>query len=1635
MQNPNPTYNLDTPIGFGLNSWRENPMPSGLAFPSVDPASAQPDIQSWVSGLPFAKQPLNVIQSKISESPSIIELNGGKAQINPSQPYKYPKWLSLGTDGTDGTDVDSTQILDNYCNNLLAYVPNNDGDKTLNSISLDNCSLPILTTALPDDYTDPARFNHLTNNLEIFKQSTTDTTGTLTIRDVCPKLCQSFQCPTIPSIDLPTPSTDDKEPYVVSLFIFKNVTGPIKSLLEYYHIKAPKNVTSPIINLFTGIQKCPAPSSIILALDTTDPTTENFQKCLPSPTNSNNPLNIKSIVENNSIEDYNCKDIIYQALRNTSTIASPSKCSSYLQKNVAAECNPTIKTSIDDYNNICNQIHTELHGKKMSDSPWMQVGEIVSSGDKNDYGSIDPYVSKLGDCKPSNSPISFTRIDKDTNDEIEFFKPSRSHKRLFITKKEDENEYGCIRDDIMRVDESYIDLSCNTNTSYPIERSKYVMINYIIEHSNKFDDPKKRLNTSDRTKLVMMDEEELIRKASELGIKLDDLNEYTKPKLISTVKDIFDPTTQTFKGWNELETRYLNINTVNEDLPKLGVKKWDYVGCSLDFNNADTSKVFESCKDKYPGLCEYHKGKCDAMDPYIKQAFRLDCPETCKVQLSDLDEFEKKQYGDLSICSSRGRCKWSRDQDESNLLPVCNENSTRDYGDSDTCNSFRTIEVGGCSNDEMTTMCNQIRCESLRGCEYNKGNKGQCHMVDFHDKSITEDIMCANVGGFWDPINKKCMFKNKYDTTISEISCKSMGGNWLPEKIDSCIFNSNSWIPLEDPCGLPLTNDKCETITDDKLCRETNWCVYDPETKKCSSNNFTELSDNERDSYVIDGAKKYKIISMNPSCTKENEEKCKQRKMSPDALELTLGSMDNKSPVKHNLMKGDYINIKQEELGEVCNELLTGYSRILQVSGSDKIYIKGPSNIYSLAYNILTSDPNDYTLGKCLITDSYRLLAVDASKRKEQCELNDKASCTYVESHNSDIEPYCKSCSLIKDRNECIDDNKTSLCGWGEVEDVCNTMGNLKDCNDMYIEGCMWDHDREMCILNEMTDDDGNKLRKSEGCMKCGNLKHKNTCISIANCFWDRTGDKSICKACSENNTQDTCNNARLTGGSCQWSDKGINTGAGLCIAADLYPLIYEWIWYNRIFIISVIVCFWLLWKIPTSRVPFPAKIGVYIIKFILFFVTIPGLMVYPGIQRADGSVDDDGNVIRKYYRDPPMDPNDPGFTDFLHDGDDKGAIWPARIYDGKWDDIIMEDDSLRSIIDLKISPGSLDWTSLFWDLLRNWNKLVNSMNSTSSTTIGDTSIPNSSYVVFVVIVIVFILSVILGIFNSINKPHPYASYSLVILSIVGISILYYNRHTTIDPTTEFDGNELANPYPSSHLFHDLYSLPTDKETCPYGCIRQTGDNVYKKCKDNRSLLAFGVYSDWLNPDSTVELELPPLNKSNKKWEKHIGGYLCPPKNIPGRYPYSWFCKNTNETCNSGKHFITKSEDTKNDADEKCKSYFDNYGECLSYDNATLHKGELQLTVESPSPTTYNLQCEINIPDHKNDNCPFEDNISPLPYVDEFKQRHPINIWENAYNKLAGPTVNTSNDTEIDNWQNQERYEIINQNFYGGKYS
>ena len=180
--------------------------------------------------------------------------------------------------------------------------------------------------------------------------------------------------------------------------------------------------------------------------------------------------------------------------------------------------------------------------------------------------------------------INFTLL-KSVDEKIEFYKPYRSNRSRIFSEDENKYNYGYIRDDVMNVDETYYSLNCNTNTSYPIERDKYKMINYIIKHSNS------ELNPSDRTKLAIMDEEELIRKAVELKIPLKDLNEYTKPKLVSNVKDIWNPNLfGTGKGgfqiWDNLQSKYLNIHNKhnkNKTVPKLGLKVWNYERLPIRF--------------------------------------------------------------------------------------------------------------------------------------------------------------------------------------------------------------------------------------------------------------------------------------------------------------------------------------------------------------------------------------------------------------------------------------------------------------------------------------------------------------------------------------------------------------------------------------------------------------------------------------------------------------------------------------------------------------------------------------------------------------------------------------------------------------------------------------------------------------------------------------------------------------------------------------------------------------------------------------------------------------------------------------------------------------------------------------------
>ena len=211
-------------------------------------------------------------------------------------------------------------------------------------------------------------------------------------------------------------------------------------------------------------------------------------------------------------------------------------------------------------------------------------------------------------------------------------------------------------------------------------------------------------------------------------------------------------------------------------------------------------------------------------------------------------------------------------------------------------------------------------------------------------------------------------------------------------------------------------------------------------------------------------------------------------------------------------------------------------------------------------------------------------------------------SCTYIDSEDSSIQSGdCKSCSLIATKEECVTDNRSSSCGWGEIRDICETIGNIEECNDMYVDGCTWDKDTEMCQLNTQ--------RKVQGCIKCGDIKHKHTCNSLSNCFFDKdlteeelqaSGGNGICKSCYEafpeesdsipNSTPD-CNTK--SNGKCQFRNEQ-DSGKYRCRPVDPYPLIYEWIWYNRFLLLSICskindkklsqVSIWLIYCINNNR-------------------------------------------------------------------------------------------------------------------------------------------------------------------------------------------------------------------------------------------------------------------------------------------------------------------------------------------------------------------------------------------------------------------------------------------------------------------
>ena len=150
---------------------------------------------------------------------------------------------------------------------------------------------------------------------------------------------------------------------------------------------------------------------------------------------------------------------------------------------------------------------------------------------------------------------------------------------------------------------------------------------------------------------------------------------------------------------------------------------------------------------------------------------------------------------------------------------------------------------------------------------------------------------------------------------------------------------------------------------------------------------------------------------------------------------------------------------------------------------------------------------------------------------------------------------------------------------------MCEVIGEVDECKKMRLDGCEWNPATQKCSLNKLTDDDGNPLVDKVGCVKCGDIKHKNTCNSMKNCFWDRItntdGDNiGECRACSsigdpngdeikvnapwsptnggtDSNSNklrkiDACDDFQLTGGQCEFRNPS-NKVTGLDSDFDLF--------------------------------------------------------------------------------------------------------------------------------------------------------------------------------------------------------------------------------------------------------------------------------------------------------------------------------------------------------------------------------------------------------------------------------------------------------------------------------------------------
>ena len=148
--------------------------------------------------------------------------------------------------------------------------------------------------------------------------------------------------------------------------------------------------------------------------------------------------------------------------------------------------------------------------------------------------------------------------------------------------------------------------------------------------------------------------------------------------------------------------------------------------------------------------------------------------------------------GELSICTARGRCKWSQDPDESNLLPPCEEHTTREMGSVEKCRKYNLgpsdggPDAGSCNIDEypqtlapLFVLNNDV---PVCGCLFTKPKTRYCKVESYVDDRIVNEEDYVYGGSRWigTPSGGQCImpYKEFYDSDLQDFEqdCSMLGG-------------------------------------------------------------------------------------------------------------------------------------------------------------------------------------------------------------------------------------------------------------------------------------------------------------------------------------------------------------------------------------------------------------------------------------------------------------------------------------------------------------------------------------------------------------------------------------------------------------------------------------------------------------------------------------------------------------------------------------------------------------------------------------------------------------------------------------------------------------------------------------------